>query len=153
MIEIYKEFIGAVWNLMKQFMIGIAVLLPGIIFLAYMFVANMPDVGWFPAILVLAAIVLWSPVPLRPVFFKDKTWAESYAALMAGLGMAILICILLVLYFTWVGLPIIAGMTYCSLTAQEPAKWGIIGTGVFNTAWGPGAHYLFFKVLDKVFPG
>jgi hypothetical protein len=91
-------------------------------------------------------------VPLRPVFFKDKTWAESYATLMAGLGMAALICILLVLYIIWVGLPIIGGMAYCSLTAQEPAKWGIICTGIANGVWGPGAHYLFTKALDKVFP-
>lgn len=151
MIEIYKECICTVWKWIKQFMLGLAVLLPGIIFLIYMFVANMPDVGLVPGILVIAAIVLWSPVPLKPVFFKDKTWVESYITLMAGLGMAILICILLVLYFTWVGLPIIGGMTYCSLTAQEPAKWGIICTGIANCAWGPGAHYLFTKVLDKVF--
>ena len=87
MIEIYKEFIGAVWNLMK------------------------------------------------------------------GIGVTILVCILLVLYMTWVGLPIIAGMTYCSLTYTEPAKWGIIGTGIVNCAWGPGAHYLFTKVLNKMFRG
>jgi len=153
MIEIYKKFIGSVWEWAKQFMLGLTVLLPGIIFLIYMFVANMPDVGLVSGILAIVAIVLWSPVPLRPVFFKDKTWAESYATLMAGLGMAILICILLVLYFTWVGLPIIGGMTYCTLTAQEPAKWGIICTGIANCAWGPGAHYLFTKVLDKAFPG
>ena len=153
MIEIYKECICTVWKWIKQFMVGLAVLLPGIIFLIYMFVANMPDVGLVPGILVIAAIVLWSPVPLKPVFFKDKTWVESYLTLLTGLGMAVLICILLVLYFTWVGLPIIAGMTYCSLTAQEPAKWGIIGTGIANGVWGPGAHYLFIKVLDKVFPG
>ena len=133
-------------------MIGVAVLLPGIIFLIYMFATNMPDVGWVPSLLVIAAIILWSPVPLRPIFFKDETWLASYATLMSGLGMAVLICILLVLYFTWVGLPILGGMTYCTLTAQEPAKWGIIGTGVFNAAWGPGAHYLFIKLLDKVFP-
>lgn len=30
---------------------------------------------------------------------------------------------------------------------------GIIGTGIANGVWGPGAHYLFIKVLDKVFPG
>lgn len=111
-----------------------------------------PDVGLVPGILVIAAIVLWSPVPLRPVFFKDETWAECYLTLMKGLGVAALICILLVLYIIWVGLPIMAGMTYCSLTAQEPAKWGIIGTGIANGVWGPGAHYLFTKALDKVFP-
>lgn len=152
MIEIYKEFIGTVWKLSKQFMLGLAVLLPGIIFLAYMFAANMPDVGLVPGILVIAAIVLWSPVPLRSVFFKDKTWVESYATLMAGLGIAVLICIVLVLYIVWVGLPIIAGMTYCSLTFTVPEKWGIIGTGLLNGAWGPGAHYLFIKALEKVFP-
>lgn len=152
MIEIYKKFIGSVWEWAKQFMLGLTVLLPGIIFLIYMFVANMPDVGLVPSILAIVAIVLWSPVPLRPIFFKDETWAECYLTLMKGLGMAALICILLVLYFTWVGLPIIGGMTYCTLTAQEPAKWGIICTGIANGVWGPGAHYLFIKVLDKVFP-
>ena len=152
MLEVYKDCLEHVWKWTKQFMLGVAVLLPGIIFLIYMFATNMPDVGLVPGILVIAAIVLWSPVPLRPVFFKDKTWAECYLDLMEGLGVTILVCILVVLYFTWVGLPIIAGMTYCSLTAQEPAKWGIIGTGIANGVWGPGAHYLFTKALDKVFP-
>ena len=152
MIEIYKECIRTVWKWTKQFMLGVAVLLPGIIFLIYMFATNMPDVGWVPSLLVIAAIVLWSPVPLRPVFFKDKTWAECYLDLMEGLGVTILVCIIFVLYLTWVGLPIIGGMTYCSLTAQEPAKWGIICTGIANGVWGPGAHYLFTKALDKVFP-
>lgn len=153
MIEIYKECIRTVWKWIKQFMLGLAVLLPGIIFLIYMFAANMPDVGWVSSLLVIAAIVLWSPVPLRPIFFKDETWVECYCTLMEGIGVAILVCILLVLYMTWLGLPIIGGMTYCSLTAQEPAKWGIIGTGIVACAWGPGAHYLFMKVLDKAFPG
>lgn len=56
MIEIYKECICTVWKWTKQFMLGLAVLLPGIIFLIYMFVANMPDVGLVPGILVIAAI-------------------------------------------------------------------------------------------------
>ncbi len=152
MLEVYKGCLEHVWKWTKQFMLGLAVLLPGIIFLAYMFATNMPDVGLVPGLLVIAAIVLWSPVPLRPVFFKDKTWVESYATLTAGLGMAILICIVLVLYIVWVGLPIIAGMTYCSLTFTVPEKWGIIGTGLLNVVWGPGAHYLFVKLLEKVFP-
>jgi hypothetical protein len=152
MLEVYKDCLEHVWKWTKQFMLGVAVLLPGIIFLIYMFVANMPDVGWVPSLLVIAAIVLWSPVPLKPVFFKDKTLVECYLDLMEGLGVTILVCILVVLYFTWVGLPIIAGMAYCSLTAQEPAKWGIICTGIANGVWGPGAHYLFTKALDKVFP-
>lgn len=152
MLEVYKSCLEHVWKWIKQFMLGLAVLLPGIIFLIYMFVANMPDVGWVTSFLVIAAIVLWSPVPLRPVFFKDETWLESYLTLLSGIGLAVLICILLVLYIIWVGLPIMAGMAYCSLTDQEPAKWGIIGTGLFNVAWGPGAHYLCTKVLDKVFP-
>ena len=63
MIEIYKECICTVWKWIKQFMVGLAVLLPGIIFLIYMFVANMPDVGLVPGILVIAAIVLWSRCP------------------------------------------------------------------------------------------
>ena len=152
MIEIYKEFIGTVWKCTKQFMLGLAVLLPGIIFLIYMFAANMPDVGLVPGILVIAAIVLWSPVPLRPVFFKDRTWVESYITLMEGLGVAALICIALVLYIVWVGLPIIAGMAYCSLTFTSPEKWGIIGTALLNAAWAPGAHYLFIKGFEKVLP-
>ena len=153
MIEVYKSCLEHVWTWTKQFMLGLSVLLPGIIFLAYMFAANVPDVGIVPGILVIAAIVLWAPVPLRPVFFKDKTWVECYITLMEGIGVSALGGILIVLYMTWVGLPIIAGMTYCSMTYTEPAKWGIIGTGLFNVAWGPGAHYLFIKVLGKVFPG
>jgi hypothetical protein len=150
MLEIYMDCLHGIWNWTKRIMLGLAVLLPGIIFLAYMFVTNMPDVGWGQPILVIAAIVLWSPVPLRPVFFKHKTWAECYLELLTGIGVTILVCILVVLYFTWVGLPIIAGMTYCSLTAQEPAKWGIICTGIATGVWAPGAHYLFNKTLYRL---
>ena len=150
MLEVYKDCLEHVWKWTKQVMLGLAVLLPGIIFLIYMFVANMSDVGLVPGILVIAAIVLWSPVPIRPIFFKDKTWAECYLDLMEGIGVIILTCIILVLYIIWVGLPIMAGMTYCSLTGQEPAKWGIICTGIANCVWGPGAHYLFVKMLDKL---
>ena len=150
MLEVYKSCLEHVWTWTKQFMLGLAVLLPGIIFLAYMFAANVPDVGFVPGILVIAAIVLWAPVPLRPVFFKDKTWVECYLALMAGIGMTVVVCILMVLYITWVGLPIIAGMTYSSLTGQEPAKWGIIGTVIATCVWAPGAHYLFQKLLDRL---
>lgn len=150
MLEIYAECLHCIWNWTKQVMIGLAVLLPGIIFLAYMFVSGTPDVDWVQSSLVIAAIVLWSPVPLRPIFFKGKTWVESYLTLMSGIGVIALTCIILVLYMTWVGLPIMAGMTYCSLTGQAPAKWGIICTGIATCAWGPCAHYLFMKVLDKL---
>ena len=150
MLKFYMVCLHGIWTWTKHIMLGLAVLLPGIILLAYMFVTNTPDVGWVPIILAIGAIVLWSPVPLRPVFFKDKTWAESYITLMEGLGMVALICILTVLYFTWVGLPIMAGMTYCSLTGQEPAKWGIICTGIATCLWGPGAHYLFAKTLYRL---
>ena len=152
MLDVYKDCLEHVWKWTKQVMIGLAVLLPGIILLAYMFVTDTPDVGWVPSILVMAAIVLWAPLPLKPIFFKDKTWAECYLDLMEGIGVIALVCVSLVLYIIWVGLPIIAGMTYCSLTAQEPAKLGIICTGIANGVWGPGAHYLFTKALDKVFP-
>ena len=152
MLDVYKTCLENVWKWTKQFMLGLAVLLPGIIFLIYMFASNMPDVGLVPGILVIAAIVLWSPVPLRPIFFKHMTWVECYLKLMEGIGVTALVCVLLVLYITWVGLPIIGGMLYCTLTYTEPAKWGIICTGVANGAWGPGAHYLFMKALDKVFP-
>lgn len=150
MLEIYAECLRCIWNWTKQVMIGLAVLLPGVIFLAYMFVSGTPDVGWLQSSLVIAAIVLWSPVPLRPIFFKGKTWAESYLTLLLGIGVIALVCVIVVLYIVWVGLPIMAGLIYCSLTGQEPAKWGIIGTGIATCAWGPCAHYLFMKVLDKL---
>ena len=96
MLEVYKDCLEHIWKWTKQFMLGVAVLLPGIIFLIYMFASNMPDVGWVPSLLVIAAIVLWSPVPLKPVFFKDKTLVECYLDLMEGLGVTILVCIIFV---------------------------------------------------------
>ena len=150
MLEIYMDCLHGIWNWTKRIMLGLAVLLPGIILLAYMFVTNTPDVGWVPSILTIAAIVLWSPVPLRHIFFKGKTWAECYLTLMEGTGVIALVCILMVLYIIWLGLPIMAGMAYCSLTGQEPAKWGIICTGIANGVWAPAAHYLFTKALDKL---
>ena len=150
MLEIYAYCLHCIWTWTKRIMLGLAVLLPGIIFLAYMFASGTSDVDWVTSILVIAAIVLWAPVPLRPVFFKDETWTGCYLTLMAGIGMTVVVCILMVLYITWVGLPILTGMTYCSLTAQEPAKWGIIGTGIATGVWAPGAHYLFQKLLDRL---
>ena len=77
MLKFYMVCLHGIWTWTKHIMLGLAVLLPGIILLAYMFVTNTPDVGWVPIILAIGAIVLWSPVPLRPVFFKDKTWRNQ----------------------------------------------------------------------------
>jgi glucose-6-phosphate-specific signal transduction histidine kinase len=150
MLEIYMDCLHGIWTWAKTLMLALAVLFPGIILLAYMFATNTPDVGWVPSILAIAAIILWLPVPLRHRFFKGKTWAECYFTLLEGIVVIALVCILMVLYLIWVGLPIMAGLTYCSLTGHEPAKWGIIGTGIATGVWAPGAHYLFMKTLDRV---
>ena len=55
MLEIYAQCLHCIWKWTKQVMLGLAVLLPGIIFLAYMFVSGTQEVGWVPSILVIAA--------------------------------------------------------------------------------------------------
>lgn len=60
MLKFYIEALKFVWTWTKKFLLAITVLLPGIIFLIYMFVANMPDVGIIPGLLVIAAIALWA---------------------------------------------------------------------------------------------
>lgn len=59
MLKFYIEAFKFVWSWIKKFLLAMTVLLPGIIFLIYMFVANMPDVGIIPGLLVIAAIALW----------------------------------------------------------------------------------------------
>lgn len=72
MLKFYAEAFKFLWTWTKNFLLAITVLLPGIIFLIYMFVENMPDVGITPGLLVIAAIVVWAPIPLRPFFFQGQ---------------------------------------------------------------------------------
>lgn len=51
MLKFYIESLKFVWTWTKKFLLAITVLLPGIIFLIYMFAANMPDVGIIPGLL------------------------------------------------------------------------------------------------------
>lgn len=80
MFEVYKDCLSAIWKWTKELLVGLAVLLPGIIFLIYMFATNMPDVGIIPGLLVIAAITLWAPIPLRPFFFQGQKLIECYVS-------------------------------------------------------------------------
>lgn len=150
MLKFYSEAFKFLWTWTKKFLLSITVLLPGIIFLIYMFAANMPDVGIIPGLLVIAAIVVWAPIPLRPVFFKGQTWIECYATMFGAIGIAIVFCLVLLGWFVWLLLPILTGLVISTVLNREPRPLECVGTIVFNIVWGPGAHYVSQKLLDKV---
>ena len=151
MFEVYKDCLSAIWKWTKELLVGLAVLLPGIIFLIYMFATNMPDVGIIPGLLVIAAIIFWSPIPLRPICYKDKTYMECYATLTAGVVMGLLACFVLCCYIIFIGFPMLIGLIVFSLLdrAGTPIEsLSIIGV---NLLWGPGAHYFAMKILETIF--
>ena len=150
MLKFYIDALKFVWKWTKNFLLAITVLLPGIIFLIYMFAANMPDVGIIPGILVIAAIALWAPSPLRPFFFKGQKLIECYVTMFAGIGISIVFCSVLLFWFVWVLLPVLTGLAISAVLNREPQPLECVGTIVFNIAWAPGAHYVYQKLLDKV---
>lgn len=150
MFEVYKDCLSAIWKWTKELLVGLAVLLPGIIFLIYMFAANMPDVGIIPGLLVIAAIALWAPIPLRPVFFQGQKLIECYVTMFGAIGIAIAFCLVLLGWLVWLLLPILTGLVISAVLNREPKPLECVGTIVFNIVWGPGAHYVYQKLLDKV---
>ena len=151
MLEVYKDCLSTVWKWTKELLVGLAVLLPGIIFLIYMFATNMPDVGIIQGILVIAAIIVWSPIPLRPIFYKDKTYTECYATLTAGVGMGLLACFVLCCYIIFIGLPMLIGLIVFSFLDRAGTPIEALSIIGINLLWGPGAHYFAMKILEKIF--
>lgn len=150
MFEVYKDCLSAIWKWTKELLVGLAVLLPGIIFLIYMFATNMPDVGIIQGILVIAAIALWAPIPLRPFFFQGQKLIECYVTMFGAIGIAIAFCLVLLGWLVWLLLPILTGLVISAVLNREPKPLECVGTIVFNIVWGPGAHYVYQKLLDKV---
>lgn len=150
MLEVYKDCLSAIWKWTKELLVGLAVLLPGIIFLIYMFATNMPDVGIIQGILVIAAIALWAPIPLRPFFFQGQKLIECYVTMFGAIGIAIAFCLVLLGWLVWLLLPILTGLVISAVLNREPKPLECVGTIVFNIVWGPGAHYVYQKLLDKV---
>ena len=150
MLKFYIEAFKFVWSWIKKFLLAITVLLPGIIFLIYMFVENMPDVGIIPGLLVIAAIALWAPIPLRPFFFQGQKLIECYVTMFGAIGIAIACCLVFFCWIVWFFLPILTGLVVSAVLTREPKPLECVGTIVFNIVWGPGAHYMYQKLLDKV---
>ena len=150
MLQFYIEAFKFVWSWIKKFLLAITVLLPGIIFLIYMFAANMPDVGIIPGLLVIAAIALWAPIPLRPFFFQGQKLIGCYVTMFGAIGIAIAFCLVLFGWLVWLLLPILTGLVISAVLNREPKPLECVGTIVFNIVWGPGAHYVYQKLLDKV---
>lgn len=149
MLEVYKDCLQFVWKWVKELLYGLLILLPGVAFLIYMFVANMPDVGVITGLLVLLAICVWAPIPLRPVFFKEHPLIECYLQVMTGLGMAISICAILGIYVAWIFLPILAVLGICEWVHYEPKQLEVMIALVGNIVWVPAAHYLAMQLLEK----
>ena len=150
MLKFYIDAFKFVWSWIKKFLLAITVPLPGIIFLIYMFFANMPDVGIIPGLLVIAAITLWAPIPLRPFFFQGQKLIECYVTMFGAIGIAIVVCLVFFGLLVWLLLPILTGLVISAVLNREPKPLECVGTIVFNIVWGPGAHYVYQKLLDKV---
>lgn len=151
MRETYKQFIHAIWHGAKLVALASAILIPGIAFLAYMFATGMPDVGITPGILAVLAILLWSPIPLHLSVHRGKTITESYLELFAALGIVIVTTAVSILYLAWILLPFLAAVAFWLHTGHIPVPPGELLAGVLvNLAYGPAAHFLFIRLLDKL---
>lgn len=150
MLKFYTDFLKFVWTWTKKILLAITVLLPGIIFLIYMFAANMPDVGIIPGLLVIASIALWAPIPLRPFFFQGQKLIACYGTMFGAIGVAIAFFLVMFCWLVWLLLPILTGLVISAVLNREPKPLECVGTIAFNIAWGPGAHYVYQKLLDKV---
>lgn len=150
MLKFYIEAIKFVWAWTKKFMLAITVLLPGIIFLIYMFVENIPDVGITQGLLVIAAIVVWAPIPLRPSFFQCQKWIECYLTMFGAIGIVIEFFLVCFGWVVWLLLPVLTGLAISAVLNREPKQLECVVTIVFNIVWCPGAHYVYQKLLDKV---
>ena len=151
MIETYKQFIHAIWHGAKLVALASAILIPGIAFLAYMFATGMPDVGITPGILAVIAIFLWSPIPLHLSVHRGKTIAESYLELFAPLGIAVAVTVACILYVAWILLPFLAAVAFWLHTGHNPVPPGeLVAAVLVNLAYGPAAHFLFIRMLDKL---
>ena len=150
MLKFYIDALKFVWSWIKKFLLAITVLLPGIIFLIYMFVANMPDVGIIPGLLVIAAIALWAPIPLRPFFFQGQKLIGCYVIMFGAIGIAIAFILVFFGWLVWLLLPILTGLVISAVLNREPKPLECVVTIVFNIGWGPGAHYVYQNLLDKV---
>ena len=66
------------------------------------------------------------------------------------IGFSIVFCLVLLGWFVWLFLPILTGLVISAVLNREPRPLECVGTIVFNIVWGPGAHYVYHKLLDKV---
>lgn len=150
MLKFYIDALKFAWSWTKKILLAITVLLPGIIFLIYMFAANMPDVGIIPGLLVIAAIALWAPIPLRPFFFQGQKLIGCYVIMFGAIGIAIAFILVFFGWLVWLLLPILTGLVISAVLNREPKPLECVVTIVFNIGWGPGAHYVYQNLLDKV---
>lgn len=151
MIETYKQVIHAIWHWAKRVALASAILLPGIAFLAYMFATGMRDVGITQGILAIIAIVLWSTIPLRLSVHRGKTIAESYLELFTALGIVIAATAFCILYVAWLLLPFLAAVAFWLHTGRNPVPPGeLLVAIIVNLAYGPAAHFLFIRLLDRL---
>ena len=135
MLKFYIEALKFVWAWTKKFMLAITVLLPGIIFLIYMFVENMPDVGITQGLLVIAAIVVWAPIPLRPSFFQCQKWIECYLTMFGAIGIVIEFFLVCFGWVVWLLLPVLTGLAISAVLNREPKQLECVVTIVFNIVW------------------
>jgi hypothetical protein len=154
MLEVYKSALRFLWTITKSGMIGLSLMLPGLILIAYMVATKNTDISWWVVAWDLVAIALWAPIVLRFAHMDDYgscTLWESYRKTFEGIAMSIIVGAFIAGWLIWVCLPILAGLTISALLNREPKGLEVVATLVFNVIWAPGAHYLYDKWLDKVF--
>ena len=150
-LDVYSDCLSHIWAWTKTFLVGLAVLLPGLIFLIYMFVANMPDVGILAGLIVICLIALWAPIPLKPFFYKDKTFLGMYIGYLTCVAAAICIVIAIFIYVWWILLPILIEVAICTVADRDPTPAEGILFLVGNLIWGPIAHCIFVMLMEKIF--
>jgi len=150
-LDVYSECLRHVWAWTKILLIGLAVLLPGLICLIYMFATNTPDIGIIPSIIVIWLIVLWAPIPLRPFFYKDKALLEMYTQYLIHVAAAICLVIAVIIYLGWMFLPILIEVAICTIGDRNPMPLEGLLILIGNLIWGPVAYCMFNMLLEKIY--
>ena len=153
MLEVYKIAAKHMWTWLKRFAIALGVMLPGLILIAYMVITEDIDIRWRIVFADFVAIILWSPIPLYPMYRDEYTMSEAYKRLFSDIFASTRTAIALVTvvygYVAWVCLPVVAGLIAIAIMKVEPAWWqcGLVILG--NLLWGPGAHHLYTKLVKR----
>jgi hypothetical protein len=148
MLETYLSVIETVWGWIKTIFMALTVVLPSVIILVYKVATRDTDISTIAVAITVVTSILWAPIPLYPRFKYEyrSRWGDYYMSFLKGAGMALLV----IPYLGGCLLPVLASALYCYFTDYRPGMVQFIVMMVVTVLWGPGAHHLMMKFMDRV---